>query len=124
VSKFLELLENKFDQIMNLTKVLNFEVNFNNDEPDYCSGSKARIKVTKQLYIDLNTACDENCLLFLDSEFDIDYGYYTILDIDTGKIKHSSILDVNVMNAFDKNSQQFKKLSIKQNELKQSMTWN
>ena len=51
---------------MNLTKVLNFEVNFNNDEPDYCSGSKARIKVTKQLYIDLNTACDENCLLFLD----------------------------------------------------------
>lgn len=118
INKFLDLLETKFDKIIELLKLTNFNIDFKINNVNYRIGSKLRIKVSSNLYVDINTECANNCLLFLDSSHDSDYGYFTLINVFTRKIIHKSILDCSVLELFDENEAKFQELSIKQNDLK------
>lgn len=124
-NKFLDILETRFDKIQEILKLVNFNIDFEVDIIDYRVGSKLRLQVSRHLYVDINTECPENCLLFLDSHYGSDYGYYTLVNVFTGKIINNSILDNSVLESFNKNKTKFQELSVRQNNLKLAMQlWN
>ncbi len=124
LNKFLEVVEVNFNIIMRLSKLTNIDLSFCKNEIDYNSGSKSRVRVFKRLYVDVNVSCNNNCLLFLDSEYDTSYSYFTLLDINSGKIIESSILDTYVLKIYEEYKKDLIKLLNLQNELKGEIEWN
>jgi hypothetical protein len=124
LSKFIDVIEDKFDNFIGILNFISLKSpEFEIDTINYEAGSKSRIKISKNIYVDINTEVEENCLLFLDSEKDLDYGYYTIFNLKSNEITKSSILDSEIVKLVNKYRNQLMELSMKQNKIKELMTW-
>ena len=97
---------------------------FLQSEPDYESGSKSRIKISKRIFVDINTQCECDCLIFLDSETDTSYSYYTKVNILSSQIIESSILDDEVLKLCSEYNSDLTKLLQFQADIKGEIPWN
>lgn len=124
VRKFLEVAEINFEKIIEILLITNINFKKPTSSPnDFKLGSKSRIKLRNNLYIDLNSECEDDCLIFIDSENDLEYDYYTLLNMKTKEIIVSSLLDFEVLKIFKKYEPFLQEVSMRQNKLKRVIQW-